>query len=199
MQTLLIATTNPGKIKEISSLLEGLPYQVIGLSDLPDSYDVVEETGSTFTENAIIKSEYYFAQTGILSLADDSGLEVDALNGAPGIYSARFAGEAATDEVRVWKILEELHEVPRENRGAQFVCSIAITGFEEGTKTFLGIARGMISEFPYGENGFGYDPIFIDPDSGKTLAELNKTEKSLSSHRGKSLMLAREFLISRLR
>jgi XTP/dITP diphosphohydrolase len=198
MPKLLIATTNPGKIREITSLLEGLPYEVIGLNLLPERYDVVEETGSTFTENAIIKSEYYFAQTGILSLADDSGLEVDALDGAPGIYSARFAGERATDADRVQKILSELHGVPRENRGAQFVCSIAITGFEDGTKTFEGIARGEISESPLGENGFGYDPIFIDPVSRKTYAELSKAEKSLSSHRGKSLMLAREFLISRL-
>ena len=198
MIKLLIATTNPGKIKEITSLLEGLPYQVIGLGDLPDSYEVVEETGKTFTENAIIKSEYYFAQTGILSLADDSGLEVDALNGAPGIYSARFAGEHATDEERVLKILQELHALPHENRGAQFVCSLAITGFEDGTKTFEGVARGIIAQAPRGENGFGYDPIFEDINSGKTFAELNRTEKSLSSHRGKSLMLAREFLISRL-
>ena len=199
MTKLLIATTNPGKIKEITSLLEGLPYQVIGLSDLPNSYDVVEETGSTFTENAIIKSEYYFAQTGILSLADDSGLEVDALNGAPGIYSARFAGEDATDADRVNKILADLYATPLENRGAQFVCSIAITGFEDGTQTFEGVARGVIAQAPRGKNGFGYDPIFEDVNSGKTFAELDRTEKSLSSHRGKSLMLAREFLISRLR
>ena len=198
MPILLIATTNPGKIKEITSLLEGLPYDVIGLNDLPDSYEVVEETGKTFTENAIIKSEYYFAQTGILSLADDSGLEVDALDGAPGIYSARFAGEGATDADRVVKLLEELQTIPPENRGAQFVCSIAITGFDEGTKTFEGIARGIVAQAPRGENGFGYDPIFEDVATGKTFAELNRTEKSLSSHRGKSLMLAREFLISRL-
>ena len=198
MPTLLIATTNPGKIKEITSLLEGLPYDVIGLNDLPDSYEVVEETGKTFTENAIIKSEYYFAQTGILSLADDSGLEVDALDGAPGIYSARFAGEGATDADRVVKLLEELQTIPPENRGAQFVCSIAITGFDEGTKTFEGIAHGVVAQAPRGENGFGYDPIFEDVATGKTFAELNRTEKSLSSHRGKSLMLAREFLISRL-
>ena len=198
MKKLLIATTNPGKIKELSSLLEGLPYQVIGLGDLPDSYDVVEETGKTFTENAILKSEYSFAQTGILSLADDSGLAVDALNGAPGIYSARFAGEGATDADRVVKLLSDLQGIAPENRGAQFVCSIAITGFAEGTKTFEGVARGIIAKTPRGENGFGYDPIFEDVISGKTFAELNRTEKSLSSHRGKSLMLAKEFLISRL-
>ncbi len=199
MTKLLIATTNPGKIKEITSLLEGLPYQVIGLSDLPESYEVVEETGSTFTENAIIKSEYYFAQTGILSLADDSGLEVDALNGAPGIYSARFAGEDATDADRVIKLLADLLSIPIENRGARFVCSIAITGFEDGTKTFEGVALGVIAQASRGENGFGYDSIFQDVNSGKTFAELDRTEKSLSSHRGKSLMLAREFLISRLK
>ncbi len=198
MPKLLIATTNPGKIREITSLLEGLPYEVIGLGDLPDSYEIVEETGQTFTENAVIKSEYYFAHTGILSLADDSGLEVDALNGAPGIYSARFAGEDATDADRVVKLLDELQHVSPENRGAQFVCSLAITGFDEGTKTFEGIARGVISQAPRGENGFGYDPIFEDVASGKTFAELNRTEKSLSSHRGKSLLLAREFLTSRL-
>ena len=119
MRKLLIATTNVGKVREISALLEGLQSEIIGLSDLAEIPPVVEETGKTFTANAIIKSEYYFAQTGLLSLADDSGLEVDALHGAPGVSSARFAGADATDAERVVKILAELYEVPKERRTAQ--------------------------------------------------------------------------------
>lgn len=197
MTKLLIATTNAGKVREIGSLLEGLPYDVIGLQDLPAAPPPVDETGVTFTENAILKSEYYFAHTGLLSLADDSGLEVDALDGAPGIYSARFAGEDATDADRVVKLLEALQNVPDAKRTARFVCSIALTGHINGerqTHVFEGFADGLITRETRGSGGFGYDPVFFDPELGRTFAELTRAEKSARSHRGKALAQAKAFL-----
>lgn len=197
MTKLLLATTNAGKVREIRSLLDGLPYEVIGLQDLPEAPPPVDETGTTFTENAILKAEYYFAHTGWLSLADDSGLEVDALDGAPGIYSARFAGEDATDAERVVKLLEALQNVPDEQRTARFVCSIALTGQIKGeaqTHVFEGFAEGLITRAPRGAGGFGYDPVFFDPVLGRTFAELARAEKSARSHRGKALAAAKEFL-----
>ncbi len=197
MQKLLIATTNAGKVREISLLLGTLPYEIIGLKDLPETPPPVEETGTTFAANAILKSEYYFAQTGVFALADDSGLEVDALDGAPGIYSARFAGEDASDADRVVKLLEELRNVPTEQRTARFVCSIALTGIINGevqTRVFEGFAEGLITRKTRGSSGFGYDPIFYDKEIGLTFAELTREEKSARSHRGKALTAAKEFL-----
>ena len=199
MTKLLIATTNAGKVREIGLLLEGLPYEVVGLPDLADVPPPVDETGTTFTANAILKSEYYFAHTGLLSLADDSGLEVDALGGAPGIYSARFAGEDATDEDRVVKLLSLLQTVPDEKRTARFVCSIAVTGQingEQQTRVFAGYADGLIAREPRGTGGFGYDPVFFDPELGRTFAELRRAEKSARSHRGKALAAAKSWLES---
>ncbi len=197
MQKLLIATTNAGKVREISLLLGTLPYEVIGLQDLPATPPPVEETGTTFAANAILKSEYYFAHTGVFSLADDSGLEVDALDGAPGIYSARFAGEDASDADRVVKLLEELRNIPTEQRTARFVCAIALTGVINGevqTRVFEGFAEGLITRETRGASGFGYDPVFFDKGIGLTFAELTREEKSARSHRGKALTAAKEFL-----
>jgi XTP/dITP diphosphohydrolase len=197
MPKLLIATTNAGKVREISLLLGSLPYEVVGLKALPIIPPPVEETGTTFTANAILKSEYYFAQTGLFSLADDSGLEVDALDGAPGIYSARFAGDNATDAERVEKLLEALQAVPEEQRTARFVCSIALTGMMNGeiqTRVFEGLAEGLITRAPRGSSGFGYDPVFFDSEVGRTFAELSRAEKSARSHRGKALAAAKAFL-----
>lgn len=199
MQKLLIATTNAGKVCEISLLLGTLPYEVIGLKDLLATPPPVEETGTTFAANAILKSEYYFAHTGVFSLADDSGLEVDALDGAPGIYSARFAGEDATDADRVVKLLEELRDVPEGRRTARFVCAIALTGIIKGeveTFVFEGFADGLITREARGTSGFGYDPIFYDKEIGLTFAELTREEKSARSHRGKALAAAKTFLES---
>ncbi|MBL8208283.1 MAG: RdgB/HAM1 family non-canonical purine NTP pyrophosphatase [Blastocatellia bacterium] len=197
MQKLLIATTNAGKVREISLLMGAMPYEVVGLKDLPAAPPPVEETGTTFTANAILKSEYYFAETGLLSLADDSGLEVDALDGAPGVYSARFAGEDATDADRVVKLLELLRDVPDEARTARFVCSLALTGNLNGatqTCVFEGFAEGLITHAPRGSSGFGYDPVFFDEGVGRTFAELTREEKSARSHRGKALAAAKAFL-----
>lgn len=205
MQTILIATTNAGKVREISNYLNDLPCRVIGLQDLPVVPPPVEEDGATFAANAILKADYYFAQTGLLSLADDSGLEVKALDGAPGIYSARFAGEKATDAERVAKLLKEMHDVPDENRQARFVCSIALTGKpdEQDAETihqlFEGTAEGLITREARGTNGFGFDPIFLDPASGHTFAELAPEEKMARSHRGRALALTHEFLRGLLR
>lgn len=199
MQKLLIATTNAGKVREISLLMGAMPYEIVGLKDIPAAPPPVEETGTTFTANAILKSEYYFAETGLLSLADDSGLEVDALDGAPGVYSARFAGEDATDADRVVKLLELLQDVSEAQRTARFVCSIALTGMMNGerqTRVFEGLAEGVITREPRGSSGFGYDPVFFDKEIGLTFAELTREEKSARSHRGKALASAKLFLKS---
>jgi XTP/dITP diphosphohydrolase len=199
MQKLLIATTNAGKVREISILLGTLSYEVVGLKDLPDAPPPVEETGATFSANAILKSEYYFANTGIFALADDSGLEVDVLNGAPGVYSARFAGEDARDADRVVKLLELLRDVPDAQRTARFVCSIALTGMIHGevqTRVFQGFAEGFITRETRGSGGFGYDPIFYDKEIGRTFAQLTREEKSARSHRGRALDDAKLFLES---
>ena len=201
MQKLLIATTNTGKVREIRLLLGLLPFEIVGLQDFVTIPPPVEETGTTFAANAILKSEYYFAETGVFALADDSGLEVDALNGAPGIYSARFAGEDATDADRVVKLLEELRDVPEAQRTARFVCAIALTGIINGevtTRVFEGFAEGLITRETRGISGFGYDPVFFNQEVGRTFAELSREEKSARSHRGKALTAAKAFLKSRL-
>ena len=204
IRNLLIATSNQGKVAEIASLLEGLNYRVIGFGDLPKPPPTVEETGVTFTENALLKAEQYHALTGLLTLADDSGLEVDALGGRPGVYSARYGGEGLTSAEQVELLLVELRDVPDERRTARFVCSVAIVGehiLPTGTnsekdfpRTFEGRCEGRIAHQPRGSGGFGYDPIFIDIETGCTFAELTREEKAVRSHRGKALRQAREFL-----
>ena len=193
MTKLLIATTNPGKVSELANLLAGLPYHIVGLADLPQQLPDVEETGATFQENALLKADYYYAQTGLLTLADDSGLEVTALGGRPGVYSARYAGADASDTAKVAKLLAELQDVPVTERAAQFVCVLALVG-PDVRVTFTGICSGTIAQSPCGANGFGYDPIFLEPASGRTFAELTPSEKGCISHRGRALAQARQFL-----
>lgn len=193
MTLLLIATTNPGKVAELAQLLADLPYQIVGLADLPQRLPDVEETGATFHANALLKADYYFAQTGLLTLADDSGLEVAALGGRPGVYSARYAGAGACDAAKVAKLLAELQDVPAAERTAQFVCVLALVG--PGIReTFTGICSGAIAPRSRGTNGFGYDPVFLEPESGRTFAELTISEKGRFSHRGRALAQARQFL-----
>ena|SRR5438552_3931278 len=197
MTKLLVATSNPGKVAELATLLKDLPCQVIGLSDLPQPLPIAAETGATFSENALMKAEEYHARTGLLTLADDSGLEVDALGGAPGIYSARYAGETATDAERVVKLLDEMKDVPDAKRTARFVCSIALVGMLDGQQlqcTFEGRCEGLIARSPRGNGGFGYDPIFIDVELGHTFAELTREEKAARSHRGRAMATAKSFL-----
>jgi XTP/dITP diphosphohydrolase len=214
--SLLIATSNTGKVAEIASLLEGLDCRVIGFGDLPEVPPTVEETGVTFAENALLKAEHYHALTGLLTLADDSGLEVDALGGRPGVYSARYGGEGLTSTQQIELLLNELKDVPDARRTARFVCSIAVIGntaeaeigggkiaggriSQERVKeairqTFEGRCEGLIARGPRGNGGFGYDPIFIDLEMGCTFAELTREEKAMRSHRGKALKQTREFL-----
>ena len=193
MAKLLIATTNKGKITELEALLTGLPYEVLGLADLPQALPEVEETGATFAENALLKARYYHAQTGWLTLADDSGLAVDALGGGPGVYSARYAGAGAGDVEKVAKLLAEMAGVPEAERTARFICVIALVG-QEVCATFTGQCAGKIAAQPRGTNGFGYDPVFVEPGSGRTFAELARAEKSALSHRGQALQQVRDWL-----
>lgn len=198
MTTLLIATSNPGKVTEIASLLEGLNYHIIGFADLAEAPPIVEETGSTFAENALLKAEYYHRLTGLLTLADDSGLEVDALDGRPGVYSARYGTEGMTSAEQINLLLGEMKDVPDGRRTARFVCGVAIVGnlaSEEIEQFFEDQCEGLIAYQPCGSGGFGYDPIFIDRETGRTFAELLPEEKAARSHRGKALQQARKFLV----
>lgn len=195
--TLLIATTNPGKVAEINDLLAGLNCRVIGLADLPQALPIVEETGTTFTENALLKAEHYHQRTGLLTLADDSGLVVDALDGRPGVYSARYGGAGLSSTEQINLLLAELKDVPAEKRTARFVCCIALVGElagEQLRQTFERSCEGLIANAPRGAQGFGYDPIFIDAELGRTFAELSREEKAARSHRGQALRATNAFL-----
>lgn len=193
MTTLLIATFNAGKVTELAAMLAGLDCRVIGFSDLPEVPPTVEETGLTFAENAVLKAEHYHRLTGLIALADDSGLEVDALDGRPGVYSARYGGENLSSVEQIELLLDEMKSVPDAQRTARFVCSIALAG--DGLKQlFEGQCEGFIARSPRGKNGFGYDPIFLDAELNRSFAELTHDEKSSRSHRGKALSQARVFL-----
>jgi len=199
---LLVATSNKGKVAEIASLLEGLTCRVIGLEDLPQVPPSVEETGKTFVENALIKADYYHSITGLFTLADDSGLEVDALDGRPGVYSARYGCEGLSSADQIALLLEEMKGVPEEKRTARFVCSIALVGAPGGQsvrQTFEGWCEGRIADAPRGSGGFGYDPVFIDAELGRTFAELSREEKSARSHRGRALRATIKYLETLLR
>ncbi|RQD77111.1 MAG: XTP/dITP diphosphatase [Candidatus Syntrophonatronum acetioxidans] len=193
MVTLVIATHNKGKVKEFREMLEDCPVEVKSLLDYPQCPEVVED-GNSFEENAIKKAETIKEYTGEMVLADDSGLEVDYLEGKPGIYSARFAGEGAGDEENNNKLLNLLQGVPPEDRGAQFTCVIAISSPERETVTVKGICRGIITDAPRGEMGFGYDPLFLVPAYGKTFSELEPEIKNRISHRGKAMEKAARIL-----
>ena len=202
-ERLVIATKNEGKAREVAALLADLPYEVVSLADYPDAPEV-EETGSTFVENAILKARAYAKFTGELTLADDSGLEVDALDGAPGVLSSRFA---PTDPERNLKLLGLMKDVPDERRTARFRCAIAIAepqrvppltkGGAGGVKTCEASVEGVIAHEPKGTHGFGYDPIFYVPSLGKHMAELTADEKNAISHRGKALEKAKALLDAR--
>lgn len=180
---LLLATTNPGKIRELRQLLGSEGFELEGLGDLETQEEL--ETGSTFTENALLKARYYYRLSGLPTISDDSGLEVDALGGAPGVYSARFTGAGASDLERTLKVLEAIKDLPDEQRGAEFVCVAAIV-WQGGERTFTGTARGRLLRELRGEGGFGYDPIFFYEPRQKTFAELSPEEKVKVSHRGRA-------------
>jgi len=180
---LLIATNNSGKLKELTGLLSESPYTPISLADVGISQDV-EETGSTFEENACIKATAYARMSGILTLADDSGLEVDALDGEPGVLSARYAGKDANDSDRIAYLLNKLDNIDKVDLHARFRCVIALSTPSGDVQLYSGECRGKILERPRGNNGFGYDPIFLLNSIGKTMAELSNDEKNYVSHRG---------------
>ena len=190
---LLLASQNPGKLNEMRQLLAGLPFRVLRPADL-GIHQAPEETGSTFMENAVLKARHYAQRSGLLTVADDSGLSVDALGGGPGLYSSRFGGEGATDEDRNRLLLEKLRGVPDEKRGARFTSAVAVArGTEllfQGEET----VEGRIAAAPRGRHGFGYDPVFFFPEFGRTFGEAAPEDKDRVSHRGKAFALLRRFL-----
>ncbi|MHA6259387.1 XTP/dITP diphosphatase [Sporosarcina sp. CAU 1771] len=193
MKEVLIATNNKGKVKDFETLFLPLGIRVLSLNDIEEAIDV-EETGDTFEANAILKAEVVADMLGIVVIADDSGLEIDALHGAPGVYSARFAGPKKNDEDNIDKVLAEMSEVPQNERTARFRCVLAIAGPGRTTETFSGSCDGQIIHERRGANGFGYDPIFFVPQKGCTMAELSSEEKSELSHRGAALSKLQEKL-----
>jgi len=193
---LVLATGNPGKLKELRELLKGASFELLSPDQVGLSLDIAE-TGSTYQENAAIKALYLAVKTGILSLADDSGLEVDALNGKPGIMSARFGGPGLSDEQRCLVLLNEMQGIPREKRQAQFKCVMALATPEGQVETREGCCRGMIYSRLSGKNHFGYDPIFFIPELSKTMAELTFDEKNLISHRRRAADKIKDLFQSR--
>ncbi|MFZ0075869.1 MAG: XTP/dITP diphosphatase [Exiguobacterium undae] len=183
---IIVATRNAGKVNEFKEMLGRLGYDVESLLDYETAPET-DETGSTFEENAELKSREAAAYFGHAVLADDSGLEVDALDGAPGVYSARFAGEDKSDEANNTLLLEKLADVPTEKRTARFVCALSLAKPSGETLTVRGTMEGTIGFERKGTNGFGYDPLFIIPSLNQTAAELTKSEKASISHRGQAL------------
>jgi len=194
---IIVATKNKGKLKEISQILKELPLEVVSMEDAGYHNDI-EENGATFEENALIKAREIHKATGETVMADDSGLEVDYLDGAPGIYSARFAGEGASDEDRNRKLLNMLQGVPVEKRTARFVCAIAVVMRNGDEFTVRGTCEGYIALSPQGKNGFGYDLLLYVPEYGMTMAQLAPEVKNRISHRANALKLMQEELIKRL-
>lgn len=190
---LLIATHNPGKLREFAELLRGLPYDLVTLADLSIQEDV-EESGATIAENARLKAASYSQQSGILTLADDSGLEVDALGGDPGVRSKRYAGPNKSDAERNAYLLSLLKDVPPGKRTARFRCVIAISAPDGEVRYSDGTCEGEIAFDSRGTNGFGYDPIFIVSGRGMRMAELPEEEKNRISHRARAANGAREIL-----
>jgi len=199
MRLLLLGTRNPGKLREITSILEGSGWSFSSLQEF-DHVGSAEENGVTYSENAIAKAQFYAAATGLVALADDSGLEVAALDGAPGVYSARYAGENASDADRRQLLLSELSKTSNTDRCARFVCVVAIAD-PAGTILNLseGICNGTLTFAPRGDGGFGYDPLFIPDGYTQTFAELPETLKNRISHRALALAQTKEFLVTDLR
>ena len=193
MISILVATTNKGKVRELTELVAGLKIRVITLDELLSVPPPPKETMNTFTGNALLKAEYYHRLTGMITIADDSGLEVDALGGRPGVWSAEYGGADLDSSERNSLLLEEMRAIPPGSRGARFVCVLAVAGAGI-CRTFTGSCEGEISVVPRGEGGFGYDPVFIDRESGLSFAVLSSAEKSRRSHRGRAAEGLRAFL-----
>jgi XTP/dITP diphosphohydrolase len=194
---LLIATHNAGKVRELGEALRGLDVDIVRLDDLGDAApEAPEETGSTFEENALLKARYCYERAGLPSVADDSGLEVDALGGRPGVLSARYAGSDATDPDRVDLLLEELASAGARDRSARFVCVIAFVG-DGIERTFTGECAGHIADRAVGSGGFGYDPVFVPSGESRTFAEMASDEKAAISHRGRAVRAFEQFIRAR--
>jgi XTP/dITP diphosphohydrolase len=186
MKEVIIATKNPGKAREFEHIFAPRGIMVKTLLDFPEIEDV-EETGISFEDNAILKAESVAEQLNRVVIGDDSGLVVDALDGSPGIYSARYAGEQKDDQANIDKVLAELQGVPEEDRTARFYCALAVAIPEGKTMTVSGTCEGLILAERRGSNGFGYDPIFFVPEKGLAMAELSSDEKNKISHRANAL------------
>ena len=189
-----MASGNAGKIRELARLLDGLDVDVVAQSEL--GVRDADETGTTFAENSLIKAQHAAAETGLAAIADDSGLVVDALDGRPGVYSARYSGGDATDDSNIDKLLGELAGV--DDRSAAFHCvATFVMPGDERPVVADGVWRGSILEARQGSGGFGYDPVFLDPDSGRSAAQLTAAEKNARSHRGQALRALVELLVRR--
>ncbi|MEX1018312.1 MAG: RdgB/HAM1 family non-canonical purine NTP pyrophosphatase [Litorilinea sp.] len=195
MQQLLIATHNPGKVREYRALLADLPLTLLSLDEAGITEDL-EETGDTFTANAVLKAEGYAARSGLWTWADDSGLEVDALDGRPGVYSARFGGPGLDDAARYRYLLEQLQAVPDRPRTARFRCVVALALPPHAIQTAQGVLDGEITDTPQGSHGFGYDPIFYLPAQGITLAQAAPALKNKISHRAQAATAAKARLLA---
>jgi XTP/dITP diphosphohydrolase len=194
MPTLLLGTRNLGKLREITSILEDSGWS---FSSPPENIETPVEDGKTFTDNAIAKARFYATASGLWALADDSGLEVDALAGAPGVYSARYAGENASDADRRELLLSELAKVVDKDRRARFVSVVAIASADgKVLNVSEGICEGTLTFAPRGEGGFGYDPLFVPDGFSQTFAELPESVKNRISHRAQALIKTRQFLKS---
>jgi XTP/dITP diphosphohydrolase len=193
VRELLIATTNKGKLREIVSILDGLPVQLKTLSDFPH-VAVAEETGSSFAENARQKALHYAGATGMVTMAEDSGFEVDALNREPGIYSARYLREDASYDKRFADIYRRMRESAAADRSARFVCALAVAHHGNILFETTATVEGLLADAAAGPNGFGYDPIFRYPNYGKTFGEVSDAEKTAVSHRGQAMRAFRAYL-----
>jgi len=193
MHTVLLATSNLHKLDEYRAIFSDLSLKLVSLNDIHLAVEV-EETGSTFAENAELKARTYAQMSHMLTLADDSGLEIDALNGIPGVYSARYLGSETSYKERFRVILERMKDLPPEKRSARFCCVIALADPSGTIRSVEGVVEGAIADRPRGSHGFGYDPIFLLPELGKTFAELGPEYKNRISHRARAARLARKLL-----
>ena len=195
METLevVIATRNSGKLREIRQILAPLGLRVLSLQDFPEIPEILED-GQTFVENAVKKATAVARRTGRVAIADDSGLAVDALDGRPGVFSSRYAGEGATDPDRYRKLLQEMAGVPPGQRGAAFICAMAAASPEGNVEFVEGKCRGEIASSPRGTQGFGYDPVFFVPELGRTMAEVEPEAKNRISHRARALERLKQVL-----
>jgi XTP/dITP diphosphohydrolase len=196
LNDIIVASGNAGKIKEIAALLADMPVRVTSLKDYWNPVPSIPENGDTFLDNARIKAQWVFDTTGRPSLADDSGLVVDALNGEPGVHSARYAGEPSSDSRNTQKLLAALAAIPREQRSARFVCTMVLIVSADEVLVAEGTCGGHIGFEPAGDNGFGYDPVFIPDGYMQTFAQLDESIKNTISHRAKALVSLKEAILA---